>query len=359
MNNIAIFGYGIVGKGVKDIIDENYDEFCVKKVFDLPSKRDVLGNLLETDMDKIFADAEIDTIVECMGGDELPHEIITKALKAKKNVVSSNKETLSRHMKEYLDLANDNHVKLAFEASVGGGIPLIYPITIQNEYDEIYTINGILNATCNFVLSKMQKEDMSLEDAILLAQKNGFAEKDPSADLKGLDMVRKGNVIATIVCGKELMNDEIPHFGIENVSKNIINYIKSLGRELRFVVNITFLAKKISLVVLPIAITCKNPLIHVEYDNNGVLIEDKHNGPITLLGKGAGRYPTASAIMQDLVRIQKGLAFNYEKVGPYQKIVPNLTGSFLCFKEDKFITELVSPTQDELLKYDFVCRIEK
>ena len=85
MNNIAIFGYGIVGKGVKDIIDENYDEFCVKKVFDLPSKRDVLGNLLETDMDKIFADAEIDTIVECMGGDELPHEIITKALKAKKN----------------------------------------------------------------------------------------------------------------------------------------------------------------------------------------------------------------------------------------------------------------------------------
>ena len=200
---------------------------------------------------------------------------------------------------------------------------------------------------------------MSLEDAILLAQKNGFAEKDPSADLKGLDMVRKGNVIATIVCGKELKNDEIPHFGIEKVSKDIINFIKDMGRELRFVVNITFLTKKVSLVVLPIAITPKNPLIHVEYDNNGVLIEDKHNGPITLLGKGAGRYPTASAIMQDLVRIQKGIAFPYEKVGPYQKIVPNLTGSFLCFKDDKFITELVSPTQDELLKYDFVCRIEK
>ncbi len=359
MNNIAIFGFGIVGKGVYDLLKEHEDKFRVVKVFDIPAKKDILGDLLETDMDKIMESEDIDTIVECLGGDTLPHEVITKALKHHKNVVSSNKETLSRHMKEYLDLANESGSILAYEASVGGGIPLIYPLSIQSRFDEIYEIQGILNATCNFILTKMSLDNMELEDAILLAQQNGFAERDPSADLMGLDMIRKGNVIAMTITNKELSNDEIPHFGIEHISKKILDFIKSKKRTLRFVVKIKLTGDNISLVVVPLAITNKNPLIHVKYENNGAIILDKHNGPLTFLGKGAGRYPTASAILQDLIRIHNHIAFPYPKLKCFSHINPDLSGNYYVFNKDEFVAELKNPSQDELLKYDFVCRVDE
>lgn len=359
MNNIAIFGFGIVGKGVYDLLCEHKDLFTVVRVFDQPSKKDLLGDLLESNMDLILNDSTIDTIVECLGGDALPYEVITKALKNHKNVVSSNKETLSRHMKEYLDLANENHVYLAYEASVGGGIPLLYPLSIQSQFDQIYEIHGILNATCNFILTKMQVDGMELEEAIKLAQENGFAEKDPSADLMGLDMIRKGNVIAQTISHFELSNDEIPHFGIEHISKKIIDFIKSKERTLRFVVEIKFEGDNISLFVIPLAITSKNPLIHVKYENNGAIITDKHNGPLTFLGKGAGRYPTASAILQDLIRIHNKISIPYSPLKSFKHINPDLKGNYYVFKKDEYITTLSNPTKEELSEYDFVCRVDE
>lgn len=358
MNRIALFGYGIVGRGVKELIDQN-ENFTLVKVFGREHLRGELGDLLETDYHRILADSSIDTIVECLGGDTPAYPIIWEALHKGKNVVSSNKETLSRHLREFINIAKDNNVKLAFESAVGGGIPLLYPLSIQADFDIIHSIKGILNATCNFILTKMQKEGMGMKDAVKFAQDNGFAEKDPSADLMGLDMVRKGNIVASIISHKEFYNSEIPHYGIENLSQNIIQFIKDRGRSLRFVVEITFLDKdNVTLNVLPIAITDKNPLIHVEYETNGVLVEDAFNGPITFLGKGAGRYPTASAVMQDLVRIQKGIAYPYERLRSYQPIKSVLKGKFLIFNDDHFIKEVIDPTQAELLPYDFICKEE-
>jgi homoserine dehydrogenase len=356
MNNIAILGYGTVGKGVKELLDRN-PLFHLAAIFDRIEKKKEVGALLVTDLNEVINDPTIDTVVECMGGDTISYLAIKESLKHHKNVVSSNKETISMHLKEYLELANANKVSLQFEASVGGGIPLLYPLTIQAQFDDITEIKGILNGTSNFILTKMQDEKMKKEEAIKLAQQKGFAEKDPTADLEGLDMVRKGSIIASLITQREIHNNDIPHFGISNVNADIIDKVASMNRIIKMVTDIKIDDEHLSVTIMPIAIKKDTFLAQVKYEYNGVLVEGKYQDPLTFIGKGAGKNPTASAILQDLIRINKKITYPYPNLLEYYSITPDLEGSYLVSK-DYQIREVKNPSLDYLYSCDFVCRIE-
>jgi homoserine dehydrogenase len=356
MNNIGLFGYGTVGQGVSDLLRKN-PQFNLVAVFDRPEKSQELGNLLVTGPEEINHNDSIDTIVECLGGDSLAYEVITQALYHHKNVISSNKETISKHLKEYLELANKNHVSLQFEAAVGGGIPLLYPLAIQTQFDKITKIQGILNGTTNFILTKMQDEKMGKEEAIQKAIEKGFAEKDPSADLEGLDMVRKACILGDILTKREVHNEDILTFGIGQINDFVLQEVASRDRTLKFIANIEYTNGKLSIIVMPMAIKKNNPLSLVKDENNGILIQGKSQEPLLFVGKGAGRNPTGSAILQDLIRVNNNIAYPYPNLGEYQPVINEFTGTYLCFKENK-VEEFVNPSIEVLRRYPFVCHEE-
>jgi homoserine dehydrogenase len=359
MNNIALLGYGTVGKGVKDLLDglPEAEDCHLVAVFDLPEKEEELGKLLVTDPEVIMADKSIDTVIECLGGDELPYRLIKEALTAGKNVISSNKETISKHLKEYLILARDHRCYLQFEASVGGGIPLLYPLYVSSSFDTLSSLEGILNGTTNFILTQIQDHGMDFATALKKAQELGFAEKDPTADLEGLDMVRKGNILASLCYQVELANEDIPHFGISHLSPAVLSYAKKQDKTLRFVVDMKRSAEGLGLIVIPELFPNDHLLSQVKEETNAVVALFERNGPLTFIGKGAGRNPTASAILQDVQRIIAHCAPRYEDT--LTPMVPRqqLEGDFVCFPKDASQPIfLKNPVVADLKAYDFVLK---
>lgn len=356
MNKVAIFGYGTVGKGVYDYLKKVKDT-KVKKIFGRENKRNELGSLLETNYKKIILDKEIKTIFECLGKDNLSYKVIKESLENGKHVISSNKETISNHLKEYLNLAKENNCSIQFEASVGGEIPLLYPLLIQSQYEKITEIYGILNGTTNYILTKMEKDNLSFSSSLKEAQEKGFAEKDPSADLLGLDMVRKSAIIASIVTKKEVNSNEIISFGIQNITKDILDDIKENGYYLKFVSHIKFLdERKTKIEILPIAFK-ESILTSIDYETNAVIIFNDTSGDILLSSKGAGKYPSASSMMQDYQRVKTNTYIQYTLNGK-QDIIKENVGKYLCYKNNaKEI--LINPTTSNLKEFDVVIKLNE
>lgn len=360
MINVALCGYGTVGKGVKALLDSlDQKEVHLAKVLDIPAKKEELGSLLVTDYKDIINDPSINVVIECLGGDELPHKVIAESLAAGKNVISSNKETISLHLQEFLSLAKKSGASLQFEASCGGGIPLLNPIMNIARFDEIESIRGILNGTTNFILTKMQKDGKTFSDSLSEAQRLGFAEKDPTADLEGLDMVRKSNILAALAYGYEIHNEDIPHFGISHINEEILNSLAKTGKTVKFVSDLVKTKDGVSIIVIPELLDKDEPLANVTFETNGVEVMAKHNGPLSFIGKGAGREPTASAIIQDLERL-----LHLEAPHLTRKLVPvtvktELKGRFYVFDEKNKMSELVDPSLEELKRYCFVSYLKE
>ena len=231
---IAILGLGTVGYGVYDIIQSKdyLKDVVVKYVLDKNLElQKVVGEntLVTTDYNKILEDKEVELVVETMGAKNFSYDCIKKALLAGKSIVTANKEVIAEHIDELTSLKNEKKVQLYYEASVGGGIPVIYPLHQASKVNYIANIKGILNGTTNFILTKMSEENYTFEDALKLAQKLGFAEADPTADLEGLDMVRKIAILSSIAYKGTIDLDKVYHYGISNVSKDDIDYIKEAG----------------------------------------------------------------------------------------------------------------------------------
>jgi homoserine dehydrogenase len=361
MNRIGLCGYGTVGRGVKELLEQSplASNAKIVKVLDLPNKKEELGEILVNDYKDIVNDPSIEIVIECLGGDDLPHKVILEALKNGKHVISSNKETISKHLKEYLEAASLSHASLQFEASCGGGIPLLNPLYEVSRYDDIHSIIGILNGTTNFILTKMGLDGDTFSAALSEAQKLGFAEKDPTADLEGLDMVRKSNILASLVFGYEIDNESIPHFGIANLDKDVFAYAKKKGKVLRFVSDIRREGNDLSIIVMPELLTPKNLLAGVQYETNAVLADCEKNGPLGFVGKGAGKNPTAGAIMQDLSRILNGRAPRFSPNLVKKGIRPDLRGKFIVFDDSKKPHELLNPSLSELKSYRFAMKDEE
>ena len=349
--NIAILGYGTVGQGVDEIISKNRSDLKVTRVFDLPTKKDLLKERFSS-VEEIVADKDIDIVVECMGGDLIPHVAILSALQSGKHVVTSNKETVSKHIEEYLEAAKENNVSFLYEASVMGGVPLIAPLTTTSSFDELISFEGILNGTCNFILSNMDILGEDYAKVLKEAQDKGFAERDPSADVLGIDTKRKIAIIAS-TCFKEYFNpEEIPCYGIDGITKGIIESAKKEGKTIRLLGHITKENEGYSLYVSPAFVSKDSFFGGTIYELNAATASFKNNGVLSFKGPGAGRYPTASAILQDIERIVHGYQMELTDLKGEAKILKNLEGTFACYEKNKETKVVLhNPSADDLKNF--------
>lgn len=302
---LGLFGYGVIGRGVYTLVDNLKHKYNLemKSVFDMPSKKDVLGDKLVCDINEIALDPEIETVFEVLGGHDLPYEVITKCLSNGKNVITANKEVVSMHLLEFIELAHKNNCSFLFEASVGGGIPIIRPLIDNIKVNDVNHIFGIVNGTTNYILTKMSDEGLTFDEALALAKKNGFAEANPTADLEGLDIVRKINILSSIAYKGIINNDDIYHYGITGINKEILDNIKELGYVLKFVGSSHNDNNNITIRVEPTMVKVGHPLSSVKNEFNAIVFTGSTNDTLEFYGKGAGSIPTATAIVSDLIAI--------------------------------------------------------
>ena len=238
-----------------------------------------------------------------MGAGEFSYHCIKRALEAKKHVITANKEVIALHLEELSKLKEKKGVSLLYEASVGGGIPIIYPLYEIVKVNEVDEIQGILNGTTNFILTKMFQDGLSFSDSLRLAQEKGFAEADPTADLEGLDMVRKIAILSSIAYKGAIHIEQIDHFGITNINDEDLVNIKKTGGVLKLIASSKQQKGKVNILIEPTIVQPTNLFSTVNEENNLIAINSSFNGNLKFYGKGAGRYPTANAIVNDIIAI--------------------------------------------------------
>ncbi len=308
---IAIMGYGTVGSGVAEVIDTHEKSLAkstggenmeVARILDL---RDFPGDkheaALTKDFNDILNDKEIKVVAETMGGVNPAFDFTMKLLKAGKSVVTSNKELVAQKGLELLEAAKENGVNYLFEASVGGGIPIIRPLSQCFAANNIMGIAGILNGTTNFILTKMIEDDMSFEDALHMAQENGYAEKDPTADVEGHDACRKVCILASLAFGKHVYPSQVETEGISNITLEDVSYIHSANGVIKLLGQIEYISDdKIAAFVSPAAVYNGSQLASVRDVFNAILVRGDAVGDVCFYGRGAGKLPTASAVVADM-----------------------------------------------------------
>lgn len=308
---IAIMGFGVVGSGVAKLIQKNASvirentgaKLEVKRILDIRDFEDSdFAPLLTKDFSEIENDGEIEVVVETMGGLNPAFDFVSRCLKKGKHVVSSNKELVAQKGFELLTLARENGVNFLFEASVGGGIPIIRPISRCLAGNRIGEIAGILNGTTNFIMTKMIMERTDFSAALALAQKLGYAEKDPTADVEGLDACRKICILSSLAFGSHVFPDEVHTEGISNVTLTDVEYADRLGFVIKLIAQAKRLSKdKISALVSPALVKKSSMLASVNDVFNACLVRGDMTGDVLLYGKGAGGSATASAVVGDII----------------------------------------------------------
>lgn len=318
MINVGIMGLGTVGTGVVELLETNRstiarrlgDEVEVKKILvrDLSKKRTPYAEgKLTTRADDILEDGEIDVVVELMGGEEPARTYIKKALENKKHVVTANKEVISKHGKELLELAERSGVSLLFEASVGGGIPIIRPMKQCLAANRIMKISGILNGTTNYILTQMREKGWSFGEALREAQRLGYAESDPSADIKGFDAARKLAILSSIGFNVRITPDRVYVEGIERIGPEDIKYAGELGYTIKLLASARRTGEgRVEAVVAPAMLKENHPLSAVRDVYNAILVEGDAVGQVMFYGQGAGKMPTASAVVADIIDAARG-----------------------------------------------------
>ncbi len=316
MINIAVLGYGNIGGGVVDIIEQNekYIEertgtpVNIKYIIDI---RDFSGHKYESKIIKDFNialnDPEVFIVVEAIGGSHPAYDFTLAALKAKKSVVSSNKETVANFGEELLRVAKENNVKYLFEASVGGGIPIIRPLATSFAGNAVERIDGILNGTSNYILTQMEQRGISMEEALKEAQAEGYAEANPAADIEGTDSCRKICILAAMAYGKIINYETVPTTGITAITKEKVAEAKANGKKIRLIASAELDANgNPSLCVAPRELTADNPLYNIDGVFNGILVKGNAVGDVMFYGRGAGAMPTASAVLADIIDVISG-----------------------------------------------------
>lgn len=317
MVNVAILGFGTVGSGVAEVLTKN-GGLIDQRVDDLVRLKYILDvrdfpespykDCFVKDFSVIENDPEVDIVIETIGGAKIALDFTTRALKAGKSVVTSNKELVATHGYELLQLAREHGTSYLFEASVGGGIPILRPLTSCLAANELTQITGILNGTTNYILTRMIRAGLTFEQALKEAQDNGYAEKDPTADVDGHDACRKICILAALAFGEHVYPEQVPTEGIRNVTLEDVAYadsrnykIKLLGRCIRQPEG------KVCAFVAPHLVPAGNPLSGVEDVFNGIAVTGNAIGDVMFYGRGAGKLPTASAVVADVIDIAKDL----------------------------------------------------
>ncbi len=312
MKKVAVLGFGTVGSGVVEIISGNSfkhkagKELSVKSILDLREFPDSpFASIITNDYEKIINDSEIDIIIETMGGLNPAYDFSVRALKAGKSVVTSNKELVAKKGAELLKIARENGVCYLFEASVGGGIPIIRPLNNCLAANEIQEIMGILNGTTNYILTQMIKNGQPFENALSDAQEKGYAERNPAADVEGTDTCRKIAILSALSYGKQLDSDKIPTEGITKITLKDVEYAESVDHVIKLIGSSKKVGDKVYARVSPLLLPKSHPLAGVEDVFNAILVKGSATGEVMFYGKGAGKMPTASAVVADCIDIVK------------------------------------------------------
>lgn len=317
--NIAVLGYGTVGSGVVEVLTTNRETITkragesidVKYVLDL---RDFPGDPIQEkivhDYQPILDDPDVKIVVEVMGGVEPAYTFVKKALQAGKSVATSNKELVAKRGAELLAIANEKNVNFLFEASVGGGIPIIRPLNQSLTADEIDEITGILNGTTNYMLYKMSTENCDFDTVLKEAQAKGYAEADPTADVEGADACRKIAILSSLAYGKFLNYENIYTEGITKITPADMEYAKELGMTIKLLATSRRVGDSFYAMVAPFLVGQESPLYSVNDVFNAVFVHGNVLGDAMFYGSGAGKLPTASAVVADVVDEAKHLHRN-------------------------------------------------
>ena len=318
MAYIAVLGHGVVGSGVLEVLMTHKGsiarradvEIKVKHILDL---REFPGlpysHLFTKDFNVILNDPEVTVVVEVMGGLDPAFQYVKACLEHGKSVVTSNKELVAEKGAELLAIAKENNLNFLFEASVGGGVPIIRPISQCLAANEVGEIAGILNGTTNFILTKMIREHMSFADALQLAQQLGYAERDPSADVEGADACRKICILASLAYGTHVYPREVHTEGIAKITLEDVAYAEAWGGVIKLIGQVKMLESgKIHIGVCPMFVSRDSQLAGVDDVFNGILVRGDATGDVVFYGKGAGKLPTASAAVADVIGCVKRVA---------------------------------------------------
>ncbi len=312
MINVALLGFGVVGSGAAEVLADNRaiiekklgTAVAVKRILDLRDFPDSpFGHLITHDFNEILNDPEITVVAEMMGGSHPAYDFTKACLEAGKSVVTSNKEVVARFGAELLDLAAANGARYLFEASVGGGIPIIRPLVNDLASNAICDINGILNGTTNYILTQMLENGTAYEDALRDAQKKGYAEANPAADVEGLDAARKIVILAALSFGTLLSPDKIHCEGITRITAEDAETAKAFGCSVKLIGHTETVGGRVLAMVSPRMIPTSNPLSGVCDVFNGILVNANMVGEVMFYGKGAGKLPTASAVVADVIDV--------------------------------------------------------
>ena len=310
MVNIAILGYGTVGSGVVEVLRTNQESIDnkagehinLKYVLDLREfPGDYIENILVHDYDVILKDEDVKVVVEVMGGVNPAYSFVKSALLAGKSVCTSNKELVAKHGAELLAIAAEHKANFFFEASVGGGIPIIRPLNQSLTADEILEISGILNGTTNYILTKMSREGISYQEVLKEAQELGYAERNPEADVEGYDACRKIAILTSLAFGNTVKFEEVYTEGITKISNEDFAYAKELGSVIKLLATSYSQDGKVYAITAPFMIDSTHPLYNVNDVLNGIYVHGNVLGDVMFFGAGAGKLPTASAVVSDVV----------------------------------------------------------
>ncbi len=317
MVSVAIMGHGVVGSGVAEILSTHKnklfasvgEEIYIKHILDLREFPDSpLADRFTKNFDDIINDIDVRVVVEVMGGLNPAYDFVKRCLLAGKSVVTSNKELVAAHGAELLQIAKDNNTNFLFEASVGGGIPIIRPINQCLVANNVSEIAGILNGTTNFILTKMINEGMDFDTALKLAQDLGYAERNPEADDEGHDACRKICILASLAFGKHIYPDAVHTEGISGITLSDVKYAAAWGGVIKLIGKVKRLENKMcDIVVAPMFVPNKSQLANIDDVFNGIMVRGDCTGDVVFYGKGAGKLPTASAVVADIIDCVKHL----------------------------------------------------
>ncbi|MCC8141513.1 MAG: homoserine dehydrogenase [Lachnospiraceae bacterium] len=312
MIKIAVMGYGTIGSGVVEVLEKNRDiiakragdEITVKYILDLREfPGDPHEDILVHDYEIIRSDPEILAVVECMGGVEPAHTFAREAILAGKHFATSNKALIAEYGPELIALAQERNLNCLFEASVGGGIPIIRPLNSCLTADVIEEISGILNGTTNYMMTKMSEEGSEFDEVLKDAQQKGFAEADPTADIEGYDACRKIAILTSLICGNQVDYEDIPTQGISGITATDIRYATAMGRKIKLIASSYKTENGYCAFVAPVMLAPGNALHGVDGVFNAIFVKGNMLGDAMFYGSGAGKLPTASAVVADIVDI--------------------------------------------------------
>ena len=361
MVKMAILGFGVVGSGCAEVLTQNKDlisascgsDIEIKYILDLRDFPDSpFADRIVHDFNVILNDPEISLVAEMMGGSHPAYDFTKACLCAGKSVVTSNKEVVANFGTELLALAEQNGVSYLFEASVGGGIPVLRSIYVDLASNRINSVNGILNGTTNYILTSMKEHGASFDDALKKAQQLGYAEANPTADVEGLDAARKVSILCGLCFGKLVPPTAIPTRGITKISESDVRAASRLGYAIKLIGHADINAQgKITALVGPHLVPVSNPLSGISDVFNGVLLNGNMVGDVMFYGPGAGKLPTASAVVADIIDIVSGKGGAVKKPHFVDATSADLTvfADYACPRYFRLSSLLMPPEVEQML----------